>query len=192
VDLLGGWRHINLDDTLTVTEAFTAFGAAGPDFNFAGVDQFKAQNRFDGAQIGLDGELRYNRWSLGARGMVALGNVNERVNVQGFNVQNGVTTQGDLLTVPNGNIGVFERNRFAWAPEVNFKLGYQVTDHMRAFVGYDILYLSSVVRAGEQVNLAVDPTHLGGGATTAAQPPFAFHSSDYWAQGLNFGLEFRY
>ena len=63
---------------------------------------------------------------------------------------------------------------------------------MRVFVGYDFLYLSDVVRAGDQVNLAVNPNPLRGVTGGPAQPVFIVRPSDFWAQGVNFGLEFRY
>lgn len=71
-------------------------------------------------------------------------------------------------------------------------LGYNITDHVRVFVGYDFLYLSNVIRAGDQVNLNVNPNRFLGISGGPANSPFAFHTSDYWAQGLNFGLEFRW
>ena len=105
---------------------------------------------------------------------------------------NGATTfvgNGGLLTADR--VGSYRQNRFAVSPEVGLNLGYNITEHMRAFVGYDYLYLSSVARAGDQVNLNVNPNRfLGGGGP--ANSPFVFHSTDYWAQGVNFGLEFRW
>ena len=103
----------------------------------------------------------------------------------------GVTTAfpGGVLT--QDRLGVYHRNRFAWSPDVGLKLGYQLTDHMRATVGYDFLYLSDVARAGDQVDQRVNPARAVGMAG-ALNPPFVFHGTDFWAQGLNFGLEFRY
>jgi hypothetical protein len=191
VDVFGGYRYLGLDDTLTVSESLQAFETATP-FAFVGFDSFKATNRFNGGQIGLDGELRRARWSLGLRTSIALGDVSERVDISGGKSLNGVASAGDLLTQQGTNIGAFHRDRFAWSPQIGLKLGYQVTNHMRAFVGYDFLYVSSVVRAGDQVNLLVNPLPLAGVAGGPAEPSFAFHGSDFWAQGVNFGLEFRY
>src|SRR5205807_2283125 len=99
------------------------------------------------------------------------------------------TLPGGLLTL--GRVGSYHRDRFAWSPQVGVNVGYNFTDHIRGFVGYDFLYLSSVVRAGDQVDARVNPNLIVGGGG-AANPPFAFHGTDFWAQGVSFGLEFRY
>jgi hypothetical protein len=191
VDLIGGYRYLGLDDSLTISENLQAFNVATP-FVFSGNDTFQTRNRFNGGQLGLKGEWRWNRWSLDSRTIIAIGDVSQEVDVLGFKTVNGVTTAGDLLTQAGTNIGVHRQNRFAWSPEVALNLGYQLTDHMRVFVGYDFLYISSVVRAGNQVNLNVNPNPLRGMTGGPAQPAFAVRPSDFWAQGVNFGLEFRY
>ena len=96
------------------------------------------------------------------------------------------------------NSGHFTRDEFAVLPEVNVNLGYQLTSRARACVGYSFLYLSNVVRLGDQIdrniNTTQGPPFLGAGATLQGQPVPApqLRSSDFWAQGFNVGLEFRY
>ncbi|HVS35379.1 MAG TPA: BBP7 family outer membrane beta-barrel protein [Gemmataceae bacterium] len=191
LDLIGGYRYLGLDDKLSVGESLQAFNVATP-FVFSGTDSFQTTNRFNGGQIGLKGEWHFGRWSLDGKTIIALGDMSERVDINGFKVVNGVGSAGDLLTQVGTNIGVHQRNRFAWSPEVGLNLGYQITDHCRFFVGYDFLYVSDVVRAGNQVNLNVNPLPLAGVAGGPTQPAFVFHPTDFWAQGVNFGLQFRY
>ena len=50
----------------------------------------------------------------------------------------------------------FSRNRFSAIPELTVTGGYQVTDHLKVTVGYDLLYWTAVVRAADQI--AVEPT----------------------------------
>jgi len=71
-------------------------------------------------------------------------------------------------------------SRFAVVPEVNLNVGYQFADWARAYVGYDFLYASDVAQPGEQINPA--------GLIFAPVQPH----TDFWAQGVNFGLEFRF
>jgi len=79
------------------------------------------------------------------------------------------------------------------------KLGYEIKRNTRAFVGYDITYWDEVVRPGDQINRRVnlsqnavlDPNGLGR-LVGPAQPAPLFTRSGFWAQGLNFGLEFLY
>ena len=46
----------------------------------------------------------------------------------------------------------------------------------------------------EQIDLAVNTSQppLGGGLVGPARPAFSFRDSDFWAQGVSFGVEFRY
>ena len=71
-----------------------------------------------------------------------------------------------------------------------------ITSHWRAFVGYDFMYWSQVVRPGNQVdrniNLSQSAVFGSGALTGPAYPMPLFNRSDFWAQGLNAGLEFRF
>jgi hypothetical protein len=59
------------------------------------------------------------------------------------------------------------------------------------------LYLSSVFRPGDQIDLRVDSRQLpvNGGTTNGSPNPLPavlYRATDFWAQGVNVGLEFRY
>jgi hypothetical protein len=82
---------------------------------------------------------------------------------------------------------------------LELRLGYPLNHHARVFVGYDVLYWTEVARPGEQIshsvnltqNAVLDPTGVGKLVGPAQPAPFLKHS-DFWAQGLNVGIEFRY
>jgi hypothetical protein len=60
-------------------------------------------------------------------------------------------------------------------------------------VGYSLVYWSKVIRAGEQIDLNVNPSQFPPGDLVGApQPQFRAVTTDFWAQGLNFGLDFRF
>ena len=67
------------------------------------------------------------------------------------------------------NIGQQTRNQFEVVPEVQVRGGYNVTSNLRLFAGYDFLYMSRVVRPGDQIdttlNLTGNPAISGVGAT---------------------------
>ena len=190
VDMIAGYRHLALDDNLSVSENLAGIGTA-VGFTFASSDGFRTINRFDGGQIGFDMEWRRNRWFLDLNTKAAIGNVYQRLDVTGStSINGGSATSGGLLTADR--VGTYTRNRFAWSPEVGVNLGYQFTPHMRAFVGYDFLYLSDVLRAGDQVNVNVNPNRFLGIAGGPANSPVVLRGTDFWAQGINFGLEFRW
>jgi len=50
------------------------------------------------------------------------------------------------------------------------------------------------VRAGNQIDLVVNPNLVPPpiAPLDPLRPAFQFHGSDFWAQGMNLGLEFRF
>ena len=102
-----------------------------------------------------------------------------------------VTFQG--LYAQKSNIGTRERTWFAILPELDLRLGVQFSESTRFYVGYTWMYLSSVVRAGEQIDVRVNPDFLPGGPAVVAGPQLPnLHKplrNDYWMQGLKFGME---
>jgi hypothetical protein len=199
VDLLSGFRYVGLDETLRITEGLQVLEPPGGSIMLA--DQFKTENRFYGGQIGVDSQFRYGRWVFDARTKVALGWTHQIVDIGGATFNNNPTfgtslQPGGLLAAPS-NIGRYSQNRLAFMPEAGLNVGYQVTDNLKVYMGYDFLFLSSVVRPGNQIDQAVNTTQLPRADRSQrlvgeARPLFAFHPSDFWAQGLHFGVEFTY
>ena len=95
------------------------------------------------------------------------------------------------------NIGRHQRDELAFIPEVGLNVGFQLTRHLKLFAGYSFLWVSTVARAGEQIDPVINvtqfPIRSGDGPLVGpARPAFNFDGTDFWAQGLNFGLELRY
>jgi hypothetical protein len=203
VDLIAGFRYLELDEGLTITENLTILPgvpAIGGSTFFV-EDDFGAHNRFYGGEVGARGEYRWNKVFADVLGKVALGSTHEVVDINGTTVITppggpASTFHGGLLAQPS-NIGHFHRDQFAVVPEVGINVGYQVTNHFRAFVGYTFLYWSNVVRPEDQIDRAVNlsqlPSSAGPGTLVGpARPAPLFRDTDFWAQGISFGLEFRY
>ena len=200
LDLLGGYRYLRLEEGLGVTENLSV-----PAGSFAGSrivvqDQFNTQNNFHGGQLGAKASYWRGRLGVDLFGKVALGVTQSTVNINGqttFLVGTSAITQpGGLLALPT-NMGRYHHNAFAVAPEATLRLGYRVTDYVQAFVGYTFLYVSDVARPGDQIDRVVNqsqipqltgPRPLSG----PARPLPMFQSTDFWTQGINFGLEFRF
>ena len=70
----------------------------------------------------------------------------------------------------------------AWVPEANLNVGFRLTDHISASVGYNFLWVADVVRPGDQVDRVVNfaQTPLVG----SAQPSALDCSTPSWAQEL--------
>ena len=132
---------------------------------------------------------------------VALGNTHEQATISGYS-QFAVpglpvsVQQGGLYALPS-NIGHFSQNRFAVVPEAGFSVGYQITPRFAPLISYSFLYSSSVLRPGQQIDRGINvtqlPSQVGPGTLVgAARPVPILQSSDFWAQGISFGLELRY
>ncbi|HMF16411.1 MAG TPA: BBP7 family outer membrane beta-barrel protein [Gemmataceae bacterium] len=203
---LAGFRWLNLSEGLHITES--SLVTLAPQFvgliPFDGntitvIDNFDTHNHFYGGQIGTRAELQFKRWSLSLLTKVALGVSHEVVTVGGFT---GIDTQpakavGAGLLAVSSNSGQFSRNAFAVVPEAGLDLGFQLTDRIRVFGGYSFLYWSNVARPGDQVDTSVNPNLVPtstkfGVAGGPARPAFAFRSTDFFAHGVNLGLEVRY
>jgi hypothetical protein len=197
VDFLWGIRYLSLIEDLSISENLTSMSTASTT-NFVVKDQFHTRNQFLGGQIGLDGEYRWRRWFIGATGKLALGGVHQVAAINGSTAINGGTPiAGGLLAQPT-NIGRYGRDTFAIVPELGFKLGYNFTQRLRGFVGYDVVYMSSVVRPGDVVDRNVNSNWLpvnrpaSGPVLGPALPQFSFRTTDFWAQGACFGLQWSY
>jgi hypothetical protein len=194
LDLIEGFRFVGLDETLQIAEVRTDL-TSPPSAPILVTDRFRTSNRFYGAQVGALQEFHFGRWYIDVNGKVALGSTHQVVDINGStSVGGGPPVVGGFLAQAS-NIGHFGRERFCVVPEVGMNVGYQITDYLRLYVGYNFLYMSSVVRPGDQIDQVVSrPTipPVGGGSPPGARPRFAFQGTDFWAQGVNFGLEFRY
>jgi Putative beta barrel porin-7 (BBP7) len=159
-------------------------------------DQFDTSNRFHGGQIGLRADGRKGPVFAEVAGKIAFGQTTEVIRIYG---QTGlpptVVLPGGLLALPS-NSGRQVREAFAVVPEASLKLGFEYEGH-RAFVGYDFTYLSDAVRPGDQIDRTVNVGQvplIGGSPAFAGpeRPRLTAKASDFWLQGLMFGLETRW
>jgi hypothetical protein len=211
---LAGFRYLLYKEDLTLassTRLTSVPGVADPgttslptDLNFSTLDRIRLWNHFFGGQAGVDFDIKCGSFFLYARGQLALGDMHQVAQVNGITqVTNNdprtlpasSTTAGGLLSSP-ADIGRQSRDRFAYLPEVNLKLGYQFTSWLRGYVGFDALMIDHAARAGDSssINTVNANVTVAGSANTAnvATPSFRFRDSDVWAQGLTFGMEVRY
>jgi hypothetical protein len=209
LDALAGFRYMNFTENLSITESFIRTPDSPMTIGtpaIAGIvnDSFRAVNNFYGGQIGLTGEVRRGRWFVNGRGTIAFGTVHQTATIgggQALAYPDGTigVYQGGLLALPGANIGTFSQNKFAVMPEIGLNLGYHITPHLRAFVGYNFLYLSNVLRASGTIDQNVDAARIPnfpvagiGAPISPAYPAPTFRTTDFWAQGINFGLQWTW
>jgi hypothetical protein len=202
-EALFGFRYLNLGESLDFNAATTfSPGPGGLSGTLSLADSFQTRNQFYGGEIGARGGIRWGRLTVDGFTTVALGDMNEAINVNGFKSATATIPGFGRIggSLPGGffaessNIGHQSKNHFAVVPEVGLQVGYLFTPHFRAFVGYNFLYASNVVRPGNQMDTTVNPTQLFGTPPLfgPARPAPLFHQTDFWAQGVTFGLEFRW
>ncbi|MCS6851393.1 MAG: BBP7 family outer membrane beta-barrel protein [Gemmataceae bacterium] len=200
LDLLLGYRFLKLDEDLNIDESLNTLGEQEivPQGTLIFVnDNFNTNNQFHGGQIGLGGEYRAGRWFVGFRGSCAFGATYSVVEIAGSTT---VRVPGQPVSVRRGgllaqgtNIGRYSTSTFAVVPEIGLNLGFEVFPGLRLFSGYTLIYWSSVARPGDQIDWAVNPTQIPPGTLVGpARPAFQLDRSDFWAQGINFGVELRY
>jgi len=205
-DLFGGFRFVELQDSINFVEDFHGLPTAPAPYtstNIVSQDFFSTRNEFYGPQFGMSGEYNYGILSFEARAQLAVGDTHQTFLIDGDQALTPVgsthttISKGDLYALPS-NIGRYERDRFSVIPEIDFNVGVMLTRHLRAFVGYDFLYWNNVARAGEQIDRNIDITQVPNfpvpGVASAGQtrPSAPRDSTDFWAQGVTFGFEFRY
>jgi hypothetical protein len=183
-------------ESSTVSPTSPVYGGAVIDV----IDRFDVESRFYGGQLGARAEFYSGRVFLRASAKVGLGVTQEVLTVGGltfYTPPGGMTqtAEGGLLALPS-NSGRFTRDRFAVVPEVGVTLGYEVNRHVRMTVGYSFLYWSQVLRIGDQLDQTIDVGQVATSLTvptgTPTRPAVKFADTDFWAQGINFGLELRY
>jgi hypothetical protein len=203
IDVLGGYRYLHHDDRVSIFENLTTldttarFGPAGSNVSL--VDAFSAKNEFHGGNFGLEANIWRDRWILGLLAKAAVGYSHEVVEINGatqFTAPGAtpVFNPGGLLALTN-NIGHHDRWLTPVIPEFGIHLSYQVTCQLRLSVGYTLIFWGDVVRAGDQIDFLVNsaglPSPTGAGAATTS-PAFLGRTTGFWAQGVDFGLEWRY
>lgn len=200
IDFLFGFRYLDLSDALTLGGNSLFDPVTGIQASF--FDRFETSNQLYAGQIGGRFSYQGERLSLDFLPKLAMGSNREVINVSGAFTQAGAilgplqgTFPGGVLT-QTSNLGRRSADQFAVVPQLQAKIGYNIRPRVRATVGYDFLYWNRVVRAGDQIDRAVNVTQsipLGGGALVGpANPAPLFDRTDFIAHGVSFGLELRY
>jgi hypothetical protein len=153
-------------------------------------DLFDTRNDFHGAQLGVVFRERVCRWSMEMLLKLGLGNTHSQVVIDG-SAMLGLPPfpHPEGLLAKETNIGVYERDQFTMIPELGVTLGYDITCNLRATFGYTFIYWSKVARPGDQIDLTV---FMPQAVPPHDHPQFNWVTTDFWAQGLRFGFDYRF
>ncbi len=194
LDLIAGFRNVDLAENLSIAGA-SSTNVIGVPVSTAFQDSFRTQNFFYGPQIGAEGGVRFGKFSVDGAAKIAMGVTSEFVTVNGaraVNAGGAVTTAlGGFYAEPT-NIGRRNENNFAVVPEATLKVGYNFTPNIKVYAGYTFLYVSNVARPGDQADPVINVSQIVPPAFGPARPLPVFKTTDFWAQGINLGVEFTY
>jgi hypothetical protein len=181
---LAGYQQARLNDSIDVHSTTFPIGTTN---RLELRDQFRTNNAFHGAALGVSRMVTSPRWSLQGMFKLGLGNMERTVTISGFQrVNDAVPTTNGLLARSTNN-GLYQTNTFVVSPEANVTLGYRLTQNLEATVGYNYLGLPKVARAGEQIDTVSNLDNVN-----PARPAFSLQESNYSLHSLNYGLQYRY
>lgn len=175
-------------------------------------DLIRTHNEFWAGQLGLRGEWSRNWFFFNFVAKLAMGSIRQVEHLAGnfadptpilyrqfANNGTGIGSSSGFFVQPT-NAGEHSRHAFGIMPMGTFRIGVNLLRELRLSVGYDILYLNSVIRPADQIDHVINETQAGASTSTAGQPTLTgparprvrFHTVSYWAQGINAGIEFRF
>lgn len=208
IHAIGGYRFLQANEGLRVESTWLEYGSPA---NVGGhhalgmiADQIDAHNEFHGGQVGLMADAHRGLFYVELTGKAAIGTNFEMVRIDGAthlitanypiplyqSWHGGVYAQGT-------NIGRYTRSQFAVVPEGMFKVGLKMGDRGRFYVGYNFLYMSDVVRPGDQIDRTLNPNQIpliarGVPFTGPERPVPTLVRTDFWTRGLMIGFEARF
>ena len=191
LDLIYGYQFMRLRESLSISSTTEETDGTAISVD----DSFKTTSDFHGGQVGLATRYRERCWSFNAMLKFGFGSLRRTAD------RNGSTTTrsgSDTFTDPiNGllvrstNAGKHTDNTFAWIPEFDASLGYQISRHFDATVGYHIIAMTDSL----QVSGAIDPDLAVNFATPPLgqqRPTPALRYDTFYVQGIHFGLQCIY
>ncbi len=207
-----GFRNVNLNESITITENITVVGNAS---NVPGTvditsdpigtmvvvqDRFATRNSFYGGQMGVTFERDYGRFTFDTRASLAFGVTHQELAIDGYQIRTRpgmppMSFTGGLLAA-GPNLGTFTRDQFSVLPELTFNVGYRLSPSLKAYVGYNVMYWNNVIRPGDQIDGVVDLTFVPNAPNVPPsglnRPQPLFKQSDMWMTGVQFGMEWRW
>jgi len=192
---LVGFRYLDLQDRITLRN--TQSLVTDPSISAFGEDSLTTHNQFYGAQLGNRIVIFGPGWSIEGIGKLAFGETRLANNFTGIPLV-GTPVQPGLIPGPiqvlPSNAGTQSTYRVSLVPEVAVKLRYDLSDHVILSLGYSLLYWNRILCPGDLMDYHVNTTQLpfSGPTTGALVPAVQPLHTDYFAQGINAGLEFRF
>jgi len=161
-------------------------------------DVFLAENSFFGGDFGARSSFRWRRFLIDVTGRTGVGVNSPTVAIAGENGLPFYVPRPNHLA-PEGffaqpsNVGRFwAHNSFSVVPNAQCHVGYDLTQRLRLTVGYEALLWTRVLRAGDQIDRALNLSQATGQLVGPVSPVAQAKSSTFWAQGFTTGLQLNF
>jgi hypothetical protein len=189
-----GVRYWSLEESLLVHGASGANG-----LQVSGFDAFTTRNRFYGPQVGGNWHWDRGRFAIDLNLKMSIGGMSQETGIDGGStavLASGarIDRPGGLLALPS-NTGDFSRTKLAWLRDWSLAVGYRVTDNVQLRLGYEFFWLSSVLRPGQQIDLAVNPTLMPfnpGPVSGPIRPGYRPDGETFWMHGISLGVAVQF
>ena len=197
LNLIGGYRFYRLAEGVRITEELNSLNSAAPG-TFDIFDSFDAKNEFHGGEIGMLMEWHGHRWFIEALSRVSFGVTEQTASIRGGTTTTvlGIVESADTgILAQRSNIGEYRREEFTAIPEIGITLGWHITPRLAATFGYTFIYWPNVVRPANMIDPEVNPNLFAPEVDPLVgplKPQYAWNSSDFWAQGLSVGADYRW
>lgn len=194
-----GYTYVSLDDDLSIHDFKRVVGGGGGlaiNTTLDESDRFATENNFNGAAFGVRGQTCFGRWSLATMMKLGLGVTSSTLTRSGTTTTSvpiaggtDVSTRNTGLLVQDSNSGSRDDDEFAVAPEIRLVFNRRFNRDWSFSVGYHMMYLSRVIRAGEQIDPLLNLTALDpGGLQGFEAPRNSVFYNDLTAQAITIGL----
>lgn len=194
---LAGYQMAQIDESLLI-ESFTQSGVGTGVQSIAVSDLFDARNEFHGGLFGLRGDYRCGQFGVELLGRFGFGNMRQSILIAGSTTSTDASGQtstrnSGLLAQSATNGGLHEQDKFSFMNEAGVKLAFYPREQLKLSLGYSLMYWSSVVRPGHEIDTSIDGRLLTAlPPADATRPAFAFNPTDYLVHGLTVGAELRF
>lgn len=195
-----GYDYLSLDDELFIRDSKRVIGgttglALGTTLDES--DRFATTNDFHGVALGIQSQTCWGRWSIGSMLKMGLGITDATVvrsgqssvvvPLPGGGSDDNQNNSGLLVQDSNRGSEAFEE--FSIAPELRLVLNRRLSTGWDVSVGYQFIYWSRVLRAGDQIDPLINLTQLSpGGLRGVGRPASTTRFEDMVAHGITFGL----
>jgi len=200
-----GYRWAELNEVLQYDTPSNLRALGNPREFFNPYDRFHSTSNLYAGQAGLRANKEWGRLGLTAWTKIGMGGMAQATKINGALYTNDYTGYTAIQAYPGGyyaqptNSGYHSGTAFSVLPEIGLNGSIRLLECLKLNIGYTFLYMTNVVRPGDQISNGINPTQspsFTGNPNSklvgAPAPLYSSQSSDWWAHGLNFGLEFMW